>query len=639
MNLSQKILAVGQELERSGPDQISHRMCVAFDDLVGQSFRAESLKLVDTTGACSPAFGVVLYKTDAKTVDCAVAADNAAVAIDICDHLDLATLQEAYARVGAAKRLAKSPVRRGEERSTITLGILFACTSSMSLEAIADELYRLNCDANHRYWPDMIVVRSVGIINYAVQFPGEPASGDFLPPASNAFDNGVPPIYIVIVMRSMGDYYLNKMIAFVVGHLHVFSPDASVRSLNWMDILEGASTSAVTALGFQPTLRGQIVPVPREEYNDRIMPLQSAVIEDRSGTPLGSVTYRRWQDGAIILLAGPLPLSGLLLFLPNIGSMNLSTIRRDNLQLSYVLPLSIIEFQTFLDSLQRRSNFVVKKNGGGFVVQKLMDEGAGTPFIARCWLGILRLRENLYPGKADRDAFDKIFQALLSSVMAARASSRNAKTIWQSHAAKLASGEIVRIDGGNIHILESVDRDLATEVETLLNTSVRSIKTGLQNLGNYLNTDIGFLFKKKAAFEVGIERLRKIDVALADYLQNVRVWTEPLVQSRNDLEHDLWEVPKIRYENIGGAVTANEPIIAGQAVTEFVEHYVDRVMCFVEEFTVHLIQAKLPQGVAVTEVLPNDRSADSPERFRLTPDAGGANPWQLQYQPMRFEQL
>ena len=59
----------------------------------------------------------------------------------------------------------------------------------------------------------MIVVAATGAIHYAVQFPGEGVSGDFLPPGDGALDAYTPPMYIVMVMRPTGVYTLNKMLA------------------------------------------------------------------------------------------------------------------------------------------------------------------------------------------------------------------------------------------------------------------------------------------------------------------------------------------------------------------------------------------------------------------------------------------
>ena len=56
-----------------------------------------------------------------------------------------------------------------------------------------------------------MVVASTGAVHYAVQFPGESLSGDFLPPAEGALAAFTPPMYIVIVMRPTGAYTFNKM--------------------------------------------------------------------------------------------------------------------------------------------------------------------------------------------------------------------------------------------------------------------------------------------------------------------------------------------------------------------------------------------------------------------------------------------
>lgn len=637
MNLSQNVFALGQAVVAANKEATTDALNAALSSVLNSSFRSNAGYIADADNACSTQFATIVHGSGEENN--AIKADDAAAIIDVIDELDIGTFRIGYSRISNAKRIEKSPSPRGTERSTATLGILYARSSSASLEEIAEELYRLNCNNDHRFWPDMVVVASVGVVNYAVQFPGEPVSGDFLPPHPFAFRNGVPPVYVVIVMRSTQHYSFNKMVAFLVAYLAVFQPDAKSKVPNWIDILEGVPTSAVTLLGFQPNLNGQILPVPRDEYNDRILPARPIGIEDQAGNVLATIAYRKWQDGAIIILVGKLPLEGLLIFLPNVNPAHLRIVRRSGFQISYVLPVSQNQFNALLNNLQQRSNFVINKNGPGFVVQKLMDEGVGTPFVARCWLGLLRLRENVYPNKDDRDAFDKIFQAVLSSVMAARTAAKNVEAKWQAHSARIASGEIVRIEHGTVHILESIDKEMATEVETFVNTSVRSIKTGLQNLGNFLGADIGFLFKKKAAFDSGLERLQNSDPLLARYLEEVRKWTEPLIGVRNDLEHDLWIVPRISYTNNGGAVSAAEPTILGLGATRFTNDYADRVMCFVEEFVAHLLRARMPAGVTVTEVKRADRTAEAPERFRITPAVGGAGAWEIGYRADHFEEI
>src|SRR5258708_14291111 len=121
-----------------------------------------------------------------------------------------------------------APVVNEVPITTITLGIICARRSALPLDDLGEELDRLNAKTPSRGWADMVVVATVGVLNYAVQFPGEGLSGDFLPAGEGAVAPFTPPMYIVIVMRPTGASALNQMLAFLVRHLAIFSPAAKL---------------------------------------------------------------------------------------------------------------------------------------------------------------------------------------------------------------------------------------------------------------------------------------------------------------------------------------------------------------------------------------------------------------------------
>ena len=49
--------------------------------------------------------------------------------------------------------------------------------------------------------------------------------------------------------------------------------------------------------------------------------------------------------------------------------------------------------------------------------QKIADEGSSSPFIARLMIGLLHLRDHVFPDPAARDAFDKAYDFVLSSLL------------------------------------------------------------------------------------------------------------------------------------------------------------------------------------------------------------------------------
>ena len=127
---------------------------------------------------------------------------------------------------------------RGETRTNITLGVVWAARTALPLETITDEIARLNEQTPGTRWPDMIVVGTT-IINYAVQFPSESLSGDYLPPAEGATATSAPAVYVVAVMRPTATFTFNKMLAYLLGHLGIFSPGDATARPNFSEVLEG----------------------------------------------------------------------------------------------------------------------------------------------------------------------------------------------------------------------------------------------------------------------------------------------------------------------------------------------------------------------------------------------------------------
>jgi len=54
-----------------------------------------------------------------------------------------------------------------------------------------------------------------------------------------------------------------------------------------------------------------------------------------------------------------------------------------------------------------------------------------------------------------------------------------------------------------------------------------------------------------------------------------------------------------------------------QPVTQFVRFILDRLTCFVEEITVHCLQAKMPNGTSFIELPLSNRNFEMPLRFRV----------------------
>lgn len=639
-SISRIVHDAGQKLAES-TDNLADEMNKILNHLLGSSFQAAKGSVRDIEGQSTVAIGTIICTSSLSqtTPDSSYfSADNTACVIDINESLDLENLHPSYERIACAKRLKKTPVPKESRvpHTNITLGIIFARDATIPIEVLAKELDSLNRRSPDREWTDMVVVLSQGIINYTVQFPGENISGDFLPPAEGATDLYSPSMYVIVLIRPTERFTFNKMCSFLIAHLMIFSPGASLP--NWNKIMEDTIDYGMAVTGYQYDLSGNLKPVPRQHYNDRYIPPRPFLIEDQQGKFLAALQFLPWQDGGVVLLKGKLPLDSLLIFLGKDALKRGGVINLPDSQISYVLPITHEDFMQMLQRIQRQSNMVVKLDPSKIVVQKMADEGSSSPFMARLYIGIFKLRDVIYPDHAMREIFDRPYSLVMETILNTRSTSKHINQLVADHFNRLENGEIGQVSGHSIQIEKPIDKELRKEVESFLNSAVRALKQGMQEVTKNLEYDIGFLFKRQNAFENGITKLGKDDPYLATYLREARQWSERLIGSRNAIEHDGWILPRIKYTEISGVIRADEPEISGQKVSDFVMFITDRLICFIEEVTAHCLKANMPAGFSVKEIPLPQRESEIPLRFQLTLIAGELDIWNITYTRSSFEE-
>jgi len=643
LNIVAKFDKAGQKLTKGSGASVVSELNQILGSLLGEPYRAHGGAVIDLKGNRTDVLGTILYtKASAANYSSPVEieADNVACVIEVFDILNLERLREAYKRIALVKAIKKTPhaPSPGGTQTNGTMGIIMAIGSSVSLEAIGLELERLNETTLSDMWPDMIVVLSEGVINYGAQFPGDDDMADFLPPHPEALSGNVPGIYVNILMTPATTCAFRKMCAFLVPHLMLFCPSAALPK--WEELKANLPKKGVSLLGYQYNLSGQLVPVPRQYYRDRYFPPPPHIISDNAGTPLAAVRLLPWQDGGVIMLTGKLPLEGLLIFLrADKGNINIKAERRSDRQISYVLPITQLDFIRWLLRLQAQSNMVVKQDEPEFVISKIADEGTSTPFFARLFAGMLKLRDNALETQSGKVAFDKTYDRIIKGLMSTRTTAQNLATLFSEHSSLVARGVDAKLEGKTIRIERNIDIPLNKEVNDFINGSARILKTDMQDLTKMLGVDIGFLFQKVPIFSVGLNKMQQTDAALAAYIGAIRQWSEKLIGVRNDIEHSGWRLPPVKYTRGAIGLTAEEPQVSGQPVTEFVSLIFERLCCFVEEMTAYCLQNQMPPSLRFEEIALSYRPSDIPERFRLGLTSVSAPRWIVAYHTNAFKDV
>lgn len=637
--ISQVLYEAGQKIATSS-ESLADALNETLNQLLPWPFHATKGSVRDAGGQTTNGFATVIQTTTSQsdTDDEIINADNVACVIDVVESIGVEEFHNAYERIACVKRLKKTPLppNLGIACTTVTLGIIIAREAEVPIQLLAEKLDHLNSQHEDSERTDMVVVLTKGIINYAVQFPGEGIAGDFLPPAEDALTNYTPPIYVLVLVRPTGLFSFNKMYSFLLGYLAFVYP--GVQLLEWNKILEGTPDGAIIISGYQYNLAGKLMSVPPEYFNDRYIPPRPFLIEDQRGELLSALQFLPWQDGGVVLLKGKLPLNALLIFLGKDALERGGVVNIPDGQISYVLPIAQADFVKMLQCIQRQSNMNVRQDPSTVVIQKMMEEGTRSPFIARLYFGVLRLRDVVFTDYAEREKFDTPYSKVMEALLSSRSASRTISSLVADHFSKLVAGEIGHLRGHNIYVDTSIDEELRKELGTFLNSSVRALKNGMQSVTKALGMDIGFLFKKQPAFQDGIRKLEESgDRQLAGYLRETRVWSERLLRSRNALEHEKWTLPVVKYSEHKGGILGEEPEISEQKVSDFVTLVFDRLICFVEEITVHCLEAHMPTEITISEIELSTRESSVPLRFQLALKDDGVATWRLQPHQNPFE--
>jgi hypothetical protein len=642
LSISDRVRADGLALANSG-ESLAAKIPEVLSAYLGTAFAVHAGYIAAAAGHEMLGFHAIVHTV--RSSPPAFQPEEVACVIELVERLDLASLATAYGKIAAAKALPKPPIPKSGTtvRTDRTLGMILAKSSTVAMDAIADELDRLNQQNPSSNWPDMIAVLGVGTLNYAVQFPGEGVTGDLVPPAADTTGERRPAMYVVMALKPAGDFTFNKVVSYLIAHLGIFALSADLPK--FPEILKGTTDRSIILSGYQWDKNNNLVPVPPEFRNDRYIPPQPYRIEGPKGEPLALLQYLQWKDGAALMLTslmpnGAIPLEGLMVFLGKSAMQSGYIVRRPPAtQLSNVLPINQQDFQTLLERIQNQSNMRVVLHSPGWILQKFADEGSRSPFMTRLFIGVTRLRDQVYFDKASIEAFDSAYNFALTTMLDVRTLAAEIASLIQNHSLRVGSGAIAKVAGNTIRIDESIDRDLRTKAESFLVAAARVLKKGIQEFGVFLGSDVGFLFKKDATFLNEIAALRTSDPLLADYLVSVRTWSEPLQLTRNSIEHATWAPPKMSYRQIGQKVEAVEPQLLQMPLSQYVDLITDRLSCFIEEFSAHRLQQKLSQEITLTEIPFGERVPELPERFQITPKIGGLPAWLLKYHSARFEDV
>lgn len=515
-------------------------------------------------------------------------------------------------------------------------------TASCSLQDLGVAAVGLNSKYESELWPDAIGVCNKGLVSFSVFVPGRDKMGSFFLSRGRDQDSskGAPSIIVQQSVRSSDNGTLAKVASLITARCVIALEDSRIP--NHELVSSDFPSHGLVLATYQFNLAGQLKPQIFEQSLASRLPGNRFVIES-DNERLGTIRFLPWQDGAVIEMSGGFPIEIFMAFLrevvPSLRSEQLQFFHYDNIGFSYVLPISnedIIKTLQIFD--QRSSNINVHWDNEKYLVEKLSDEGLSSKFVSRLMYGVMALRDGVFFENEQRRRFDQLYEGVYNGLQSVREARDEIEKAWISHKKKFDSGEIVSQRRGAVNVTENIDRTIRRETENLWNAAVRLVKQSSQMFLREYGLETGFLFKKESTFKCRINELRTTDMPLANYLEQTRKWTEPLILFRNEkLEHGHPIQLKVEYDISVEPPCVIQPCVSGVPLTEYAESIFDRCCVYVEDMTAHCIKKKLPPSLTITEIPKEKREDIAAIRFSITVFPAGAPEWNIYYDSSTFE--
>lgn len=277
-------------------------------------YSASSGIIIDNQNNVSPQIDVIIYdsinspvyRKDERVM--ILPSDNVAAVIEVKSTLSKQELVDAAEKIKRSKALNKTPitnvdqeVTKGGLTITQTLGVVFAYTSSTSLETLTENLVEINNNIDAYCWIDLVVVLDKGVISYAVKQPLNPnISGSF---------GGIPcsdpiplPYYITLGKLELGDNTINEFFARMLSHLTFFRKRSSI---DLSVVMGGATREMMVINSYQFNSKGE-VSLADEEHMPGKFHFESNIYfyKKEDNRYLGSMGLVKWKDGSVIFYSG-----------------------------------------------------------------------------------------------------------------------------------------------------------------------------------------------------------------------------------------------------------------------------------------------------------------------------------------------
>ncbi len=259
-----------------------------------------------------------------------------------------------------------------------------------------------------------------------------------------------------------------------------------------------------------------------------------------------------------------------------------------------------------------------------FQVRKVADIGSSTPWIARLWIGMAKIRDALLDER-EHTKFDNRYGPVLDNCFECYDAMNNLTNMITDHLAKVDSQQIFKFQlNGNFTITETIDFQINQLLKDFFIKGNIAI-AHLFSLSKFMGCNISFIRKKKdAEFEKAAKKTMARNPTtkpLIDMLRKDRTaWFKYFTGLRDAFEHETLPPLSVQYSGELGKMRAHLPTIDNVHLTDLTSKVWKNLFEFIEDVVVLLFSLRLSPPLKVVVIPEERRDQAMPIKYVLSAD-------------------
>jgi hypothetical protein len=258
--------------------------------------------------------------------------------------------------------------------------------------------------------------------------------------------------------------------------------------------------------------------------------------------------------------------------------------------------------------------------------------GTSSETMNRMLFQILNIRERAYEGE-ERNKFDKKHEAVFQNLYEAMLSKEKCESLIHEHRKKIRAGEGCKYDehNGSITVTDAIDNDLNIAFKDFFIRGKIATDATI-DLISFMGYKVSFVFKSEKDFEkesrkfLDINNTPEFRQFVSGMRGNRKSWYEMFNKIRNQIEHQGFKIPQIKYGlDKNNAVSPVYFSIGKQTVTEILDIVWGNMFRMCEEMIIAFLSMKIKSPYIIIEIPPEKRDKNMPMRFDITIDLPNFN--------------